>query len=63
MSSSQDRMRGAFGQNLGRTTPHSGACPDCDATLRLVEEDPGVFVATIFHDATCPSLAARERAS
>lgn len=57
MSASQDRLRGAFGQQLGHITHHSDACPDCDADLQISEPYPGVFITTVMHDDTCPSWA------
>lgn len=50
------RVRDAFGRQLSRTMPHSEACPDCDATLTMQETSPGVFVAVIEHDDTCPTF-------
>lgn len=36
-------------------------CPDCNAELRIVEVQPHVHVAQVFHDDTCPMLRAMER--
>lgn len=47
--------RNAFGLPLGEIVEHSGACPDCDASTRLVEESPRIFRLTIMHDDTCPT--------
>ena len=57
----RDHIRDAFGRHLNRTTPHSGACLDCDADLTIRETSPGVFHAVIEHDATCPSYQAMRR--
>lgn len=37
-----------------------GGCPDCDAYTVLQETAPGVIVAAIYHDDTCPWLARQE---
>lgn len=31
-------------------------CPDCLSDSELVEQAPGVFVLTVAHDQTCPTL-------
>lgn len=31
-------------------------CPDCDSDAELVEREPLMFVLTILHDPTCPTL-------
>lgn len=31
-------------------------CPDCASSSDLVEQAPGVFVLTVAHDDTCPTL-------
>jgi hypothetical protein len=36
-------------------TAYRNGCPVCDATQRLVEVDPGVFVLQVGHDLTCPT--------
>jgi hypothetical protein len=46
----------AFGLPLNQPVEHSGACPDCDATTEMVEVTPRVFVLTVSHDPTCPTL-------
>lgn len=61
MSASHSRIRDAFGRYIGKVTSHSGACPDCDADLAMTEEEPGLFVATVLHDDTCPTLKEIQR--
>jgi hypothetical protein len=36
-------------------------CPDCNAAVGSVEVGPGVHQVFVFHDETCPWLAALER--
>lgn len=31
-------------------------CPDCQSASELIEQAPGVFVLTVAHDDTCPTL-------
>lgn len=38
------------------------ACPDCNADVDSAEVGPGVYQVAVFHDDTCPWLAAFERA-
>lgn len=47
-------IRDTFGRALEGTVRHSGACPDCDSSLRAMEIQPHVFVAVVAHDSTCP---------
>jgi hypothetical protein len=35
-----------------------GGCPDCNAYRELMEVASGVAVLAVFHDDTCPMLAA-----
>jgi hypothetical protein len=35
-------------------------CPDCLSDAEVVEALPGVWVANVYHDPTCPTLAAIE---
>jgi len=55
----QRRARARLRAQLG-TVQHSGACPDCDADVSLTEmaDAPGVFVAEVRHDPTCPRYRA-----
>lgn len=41
----------AFGLN---TIDKLTRCPDCNSTTELVETQPGVYEARVFHDNTCP---------
>lgn len=61
MNRAQRRARGRLRAQVGYH-PSAGACPDCDADLALAEmtDAPGVFVAEVRHDPTCPWLARRE---
>lgn len=50
--------RNAFGIPIS-----DSLCPDCDASMRIVEVRPGVSVVQIYHDDTCPALRIIEGAS
>ena len=41
--------------------PIPGGCDDCDAVQRLTTDGGGIYVLTVFHDASCPWLRAHER--
>ncbi len=48
-------IKDTFSRALNGTVRHSGACPDCDSSLRAMEIHPHVFVAVVAHDPTCPA--------
>lgn len=50
-------MRGLDGL-LGRRMP--GGCDDCNAIQQLTASAPGVYSLRVFHDTTCPTLAAKQ---
>lgn len=58
-----EKIRAALGPALNNIVRHSGACPDCDSDLRAVEVQPRVYVATVFHDDTCPRYRAMPKRS
>lgn len=60
MNHDSDRIRAALGLLIGRTIEHTNECPDCDASVTVVEHAPGLFVMTVLHDDTCPRLARME---
>src|SRR4051794_18535850 len=38
-----------------------GGCDDCDAHQTVEKQDDGLYVLTVNHDETCPTLKARRR--
>lgn len=56
---SRDQVAGDLRALIGHALP--GGCPDCTATAELTEPIPGVFVAEIAHDDTCPTWARMQK--
>lgn len=39
----------------------SGGCEDCNAIQSMSRDEFGIYVLSVEHDATCPTLASIER--
>lgn len=53
-------MTSMFDALRGQRVP--GGCPDCNAYQTVVERAPSVYVVTVHHDETCPTLRRIESA-
>ena len=53
----------SFFKSLPRNVRIPGGCADCNACQELDASQAPIYILRVSHDATCPWLSARERAS